>query len=63
MFLLVIFEILGPFVNTLTADDEDSLRNMTNLTQPIQMQLSNQQKIFCIFLSISQIYIKFSNII
>ena len=59
MFLLVIFEILGPFVNTLTADDEDSLRNMTNLTQPIQMQLSNQQKIFCIFLSISQIYIKF----
>ena len=63
MFLLVIFEILGPFVNTLTADDEDSLRNMTNLTQPIQMQLSNQQKIFCIFLSISQIYIKFSNIV
>ena len=63
MFLLVIFEILVPFVNTLTADDEDSLRNMTNLTQPIQMQLSNKQKIFCIFLSISQIYIKFSNIV
>ena len=31
MSLLVIFEILGLFVNTLTADDKYSLRNTENL--------------------------------
>ena len=38
MSLLAIWEILGVFVNTLTADDKYSLRNSENLLQPIQMQ-------------------------
>ena len=33
------------FVNTLTADDKYYLLSRDNLTQPIQMQLSNRQKI------------------
>ena len=49
--LLVIFKILGLFVNTLTADDKDSLLNRDNLTQPIQMQLSQKQKTFSQFFS------------
>ena len=36
MFLWGISEILGLFVNTLTADDIYSLRNIENLQQPIQ---------------------------
>ena len=44
MSLLVISEILGPFVDTFTADD--SLRNSENLWKPIQMKLSSEQKIF-----------------
>ena len=37
MSLFVKSEILGLFVNTLTADDKYSLHNSENLTQPIQM--------------------------
>ena len=41
------------FVNTLSADDKYSLLNRDNLVQPIQMQLSQKQKIFsrffCVF--------------
>ena len=37
--LLVICEILGLFVNTLTADDKYSRMSRDNLTQPIKMQL------------------------
>ena len=37
MSLFVKSEILGLFVNTLTADDKYSLHNSKNLTQPIQM--------------------------
>ena len=37
MSLFVKSEILGLFVNTLTADDKYSLQNSENLTQPIQM--------------------------
>ena len=40
MFLLVISEILGLLVNTLTVDNKYSLSNSENLPQPIQMQLS-----------------------
>ena len=40
MSLLVIYKILGVFVNTLTLDDKYSLLNSENLRQPIQMQLS-----------------------
>ena len=43
---LVICEILELFVNTLTADDKYSLRNIENLWQPIQIQLSQRQKKF-----------------
>ena len=46
MFLLVISEILGLFVNTLTADDKYSLHNTEALWHPIQMQLPRKQKIF-----------------
>ena len=37
---LVICKILGLFFNTLTDDDNYSFRKKANLTQPIQMQLS-----------------------
>ena len=45
------------FVNTLSADDKYSFLNRDNLTQPIQMQLSQKQKtfsgFFCAFLKSS----------
>ena len=44
--LLVIHKILRLFVNTLIVDDKHYLLNRDNLTQPIQMQLSQKQKIF-----------------
>ena len=37
---LLNFEILGVFVNTLTADDKYSFRDCVNLQFPIQIQLS-----------------------
>ena len=39
-------EIVGVFVNTLTADEKYSLRNRDNLPQPIQLQLPEKQKFF-----------------
>ena len=42
MLLLVICEILGHFVNTLTPDDKYSLRNSEPLLQPIQTQKKKQ---------------------
>ena len=47
--LLVIHKILRLFVNTLTVDDKHYLLNRDNLTQPIQMQLSQKQKTFSEF--------------
>ena len=44
-------KILRLFVNTLTADDKYSLVNRDNLTQPIQILLSQKQKTFSEFLS------------
>ena len=44
--LLVICKMLRLFVNTFTADDKYSVLNRDNLTQPIQMQLSQKQKVF-----------------
>ena len=44
--LLVIHKILRLFVNTLIVDDKHYLLNRDNLTQPIQMQLSQKQKTF-----------------
>ena len=46
---LVIFKILGLFVNTLNADNKDSLLNRDNLTQPIQMKLFEKQNFFFFF--------------
>ena len=43
--------MLRLFVNTLAVDDKDSLLNRDNLTQPIQMQLSQKQKTFSDFLT------------
>ena len=47
--LLVIHKILRLFVNTLTADDKHYLLNRDNLTEPIQIQLSQNQKFFSEF--------------
>ena len=49
MSLLVIYKILRLFVNALTVDDKHYLLTRDNLTQPIQMQLSQKQKGFSEF--------------
>ena len=46
-------KILRHFVNTLTVDDKHYMLNRDNLTQPIQIQLSQKQKTF------SQFFLKF----
>ena len=45
----MIHKILRLFVNTLTVDDKHYLLNRDNLAQPIQMQLSQKQKILSEF--------------
>ena len=55
-FLLVICKILGLFVNTLTTDEKYSLLKKGNLTQTIQMQLSEKQKTF------SEFFVHFQNL-
>ena len=47
----MIYKVLILFVNKLTADEKYSLLNTDNLTQPIQMQLSQKQKIYSEFVS------------
>ena len=47
--LLVIHKILRPFVNTLAVNDKQYLLNRDILTQPIQIQLSQKQKILSEF--------------
>ena len=49
--MLVLCKILRLFVNTLTDDDKYSLLNRDNLTQPIQILLSQKEKDFSSFLS------------
>ena len=44
--ILVIYKIVRMFVNALTTGDKHYLLNRDNLTQPIQMQLSQKQKTF-----------------
>ena len=51
MSLLVICEIPWHFVYTLTRGHKYSLPSSQNLLQPIQMQLSKEQIIFCEFFS------------
>ena len=45
----MIHKILRLFVNTLTVNDKHYLLNRDNLTQPIQIQLSQKQKILSEF--------------
>ena len=52
MCLLPISEILGLFVNTLTADDKYSVFHRMNLQQPIETQLSKKWKICAQFFAI-----------
>ena len=47
--LLLTCQILGLLVNTLAADEKYPVLNRENLTIPIQMQLSQKQKIFSQF--------------
>ena len=49
--MLVLCKILRLFVNTLTDDDKYSLLYRDNLTQPIQILLSEKQKTFSEFFS------------
>ena len=46
---LLIHRIVRLFVNPLTADDKHYQLNRDNLTQPIQIQLSQNQKFFSEF--------------
>ena len=46
---LVLREILGVFVNTLTGDAKYSVQDCENLQLPIQMQLSEKPKAFSEF--------------
>ena len=45
--------MLRHFVNTLTVDDKHYMLNRDNLTQPIQIELSQKQKTF------SEFFLKF----
>ena len=46
---LVIHKVLKIFVNTLTVDEKHYLVNRDNLTEPIQVELSQKQKTFSEF--------------
>ena len=49
--MLVLCKILGLFVNTLSEDDKYCILYRDNLTQPIQILLSQKQKTFSQFFS------------
>ena len=49
--MLVLWKILGLFVNTLSEDDKYCLLYNDNLLQPIQILLSQKQKTFSQFFS------------
>ena len=49
LLITVIHKILRLFVNTLTVDEKHYLLTGENLTQRIQIQLSQKQKNFCKF--------------
>ena len=49
MSLLLTCQILGLIVNTLAADEKYPVLNSDNLTIPIQMELSQKQKVFLNF--------------
>ena len=45
----MIHKILRQFLNTLTVDEKHYLLKRDNLTQPIQIQLSQKEKSFSVF--------------
>ena len=49
--ILVLYKIIRLFVNTLTANEKYSLVNRDNLTQPIEILLSQKKKTFSQFFS------------
>ena len=49
--MLVLWKILGLFVNTLSEDDKYCLLYRDNLTQPIQILFSQKKKTFSKFFS------------
>ena len=51
------------FVNTLTVNDKHYRLNSDNLPQPIQIQLSEKQRIFLNFFCHFKIYIKFQTFV
>ena len=57
--VLDLYKIVRLFVNALTPDDKDDLLNRDNLTQPIQRELSEKQKIFLTFFWIFKIFFTF----
>ena len=50
MSALVLGQILGWFVNILTADEKNRVQDCDNLELPIQMELSKKKKLFLNFL-------------
>ena len=46
MSFFVIYEIVGLFVSTLTANDKYCVRNCVDLLQPTEMELSKKQNFF-----------------
>ena len=56
--LLVISEILGLFINTLTADVQYFLPNTEYLLEPIKIQLSKEKSFFSQF---SVVFVKFAS--
>ena len=56
---LVTIESLGPFFNTLAADDKYSRRNMQNFQQQLQLHYLKNKRFFLQFLLLYQTYIKF----
>ena len=49
--ILVLYKIIRLFVNTLTANEKYSLVNRDNLTQPIEILLSQKKETFSQFFS------------
>ena len=47
--LLVMSEMSGPFVNTLTSCGKNYFGSSENLREPVQMQLCTKQKMFSQF--------------
>ena len=56
---LLIFELLGIFIKTLTADHKYSVCYIWNLQLLYPMQLSKKLKTFSVFLSILKTFIQF----